>query len=298
MEFYHAATDFFCGQPSAVTLGKFDGLHRGHQKLVDQIIRQKAAGLASVVFVIAPPGVPRILTSQEMHRKLESKGVDCLIECPYVPEILSMSPEQFLKDVLIQKLHARYLAVGTDFHFGYQRSGDADFLRSMQSKYHFRTDVIEKECFENREISSTYVREAMKKGEIELVSHLLGYPFSISGTVQHGRQLGRRIGMPTLNLIPPSEKLLPRNGVYYSRTLIDGAIYQSITNIGSKPTVDGTFLGAETYLYDFSEDMYGKEITVELLSFRRPEQRFASVEELKAQMQKDISSGKEYFCEN
>ena len=298
MEYYHATTDFFCRKPSAVTLGKFDGLHRGNQKLVNQINRQKTAGLTSVVFVIAPPGVPRILSSQEMYRKLEAAGVDCLIECPYIPEILSMSPEQFLNDVLIRKLHAQYLAVGTDFRFGYRRSGDADFLCSMQSKYHFRTDVIQKECFGNREISSTYIREAMKNGDMELADNLLGYPFSVSGTVQHGRHFGRKIGMPTLNLIPSPGKLLPRNGVYYSRTRLEGKSYQSITNIGSKPTVDGTFLGVETYLYDFSENMYGKEITVEILSFRRPEIKFNSVDELKAQMQKDISSGKEYFREH
>lgn len=298
MRYFHGTTQFGSEQPSAVTLGKFDGLHRGHQKLISHIREQKKSGLASIVFMIAPPGGPRLLTGQEMYRKLEDAGVDCLIECPYIPEILSMGPEQFLKEVLAEKLNAEYLAVGTDFRFGYQRSGDAYFLRSMQEKYHMKVDIIEKECYGEREISSTYVREALEKGEMELAAALLGYPFSVSGVVQHGRQLGRRIGMPTLNLIPESVKLLPPRGVYCTRTFFDGTPYCSITNIGSKPTVDGSFVGVETYLYDFAEDLYGKEITVELLSFRRPERKFSSVEELKAQMEKDINSGKEYFREH
>lgn len=298
MKYFHETMEFYSDAPSAVTLGKFDGLHLGHQKLIEQIKRQKLSGLSSIVFMIAPPDVPRLLTKSEMYQKLEDLGADCLIECPYIPEVLSMRPEQFLEDVLIRKLKARYLAVGTDFRFGYQRSGDADFLVRMQEQYPIHVDVIHKECLDGREISSTYVREAMANGNMELAAKLLGYPFFISGTVRHGKQLGRQLGMPTLNLIPPSEKLLPPNGVYYTRTHYNGNVYRGITNIGSKPTVDGSFIGAETYLYDFSDDLYGKEITVELLSYRRPEQKFHSVDELKTQMQKDILSGKEYFREH
>jgi riboflavin kinase/FMN adenylyltransferase len=298
MRYFHGTTQFYSEQPTAVTLGKFDGLHLGHQKLIGQITAQRSSGLSPVVFVIAPPNIPRLLTRQEMYQKLADCGVDCLIECPYEQEILGMSPEQFLETVLVQKLKAKYLAVGSDFRFGHHRSGDVQFLASRQEQYGMRVDIIEKACLGGREISSTYVREAMKCGDMELVSSLLGSPFSVSGTVQHGRQLGRRIGMPTLNLIPEQGKLLPPNGVYYTKTHYGAQIYNGMTNIGSKPTVDGSFIGVETYLYDFSEDFYGKEIKVELLTFRRPEQKFESVDALKAQMENDIRAGEEYFREH
>ena len=130
---------------------------------------------------------------------------------------------------------------------------------------------------------------------MDLVRELLGRPFAVKGVVRHGRRIGRTLGMPTVNLIPPEEKLLPPNGVYATKTCIDGCFYQGITNIGCKPTVDGSFRGVETYLFDVDMDLYGKEIVTELYSFERPEQKFPSLEALKNQMHRDISFGKEYF---
>lgn len=298
MRYFYGTTDFYSEVPTAVTLGKFDGLHLGHQKLIGRIRAQKEQGLASAVFVIAPQGVPRLLTSAEKRKKLEEAGIDCLIECPFVPEILNMGPDEFVSEVLVKKLKTKYLAVGTDFRFGRERSGDAAFLLAGQERYGVHTDVIEKERLGERVISSTYVREAMQEGNMELANDLLGYRYSVAGIVQHGRQLGRRIGMPTVNLIPEKDKLLPPNGVYFTRVLCEGSSYRGVTNIGCKPTVDGSFTGVETYLYDFTGELYGRQIVVELLSFRRPERRFDSVDELKEQMQKDILSGKEYFREH
>ena len=243
------------------------------------------------------PVFPRLLTRAEKRKKLEDAGVDCLVECPFISEILSMGPEQFMTEVLLKKLKAAYLTVGTDFRFGYQRSGDVLFLKNHQEAYGIQVDVIEKERMNDRVISSTYVREAMREGKMELAQKLLGYPYSVTGTVRHGRQLGRTIGMPTVNLVPEMDKLLPPNGVYFSRVRIEGTCYRGITNIGCKPTVNGDFIGVETYLYDFSGELYDKEIVVELLSFRRPERRFESLEKLKEQMHRDILCGKEYFRE-
>lgn len=297
MQYFEGTTEFYSDVPTAVTLGKFEGLHRGHQKLIHCVKEQKISGLAGTVFVIAPQGIGRLLTKAEKRRRLEEMEIDLVVDCPFIPEILSMEPEQFVSEILVDKLKAKYIVVGTDFRFGYRRSGDALFLKSLQEKYGIKVEIVEKECRGPREISSTYVREAMQKGEMELVSELLGYPYSVSGTVQHGKQLGRRIGMPTVNLIPEPDKLLPPNGVYYTRVTSDGKYYCGITNIGCKPTVDGSFVGVETYLYDFDGNLYGKDITVELLAFRRPEMKFISVEELKAQMERDIQAGKEYFRE-
>lgn len=297
MRYFEGTTEFYSEVPTAVTLGKFDGLHRGHQKLIRCVKAQKVSGLAGTVFVIAPQGSGRLLTKTEKRKCLEEMGIDLLIDCPFIPEILSMEPEQFVSKILVEKLKAKYVVVGTDFRFGYRRSGDAWLLKSLQEKYGIRVEIIEKECRGSREISSTYIREAMQAGEMGLVSELLGYPYSVAGTVQHGKQLGRRIGMPTVNLVPEQDKLLPPNGVYYTGVKSEGRYYHGITNIGCKPTVDGSFIGVETYLYDFDGNLYGKDITVELLAFRRPEMKFSSVEELKAQMERDIQAGKEYFRE-
>jgi riboflavin kinase/FMN adenylyltransferase len=206
-----------------------------------------------------------------------------------------MEPEEFISEILVKKLRASYIVVGTDFRFGHHRHGDVQLLHDLQEKYNYTVRIIEKECYGDREISSTYVREALSKAEMELVSALLGYDYPVRGVIEHGKQLGRTIGMPTINLIPAEKKLLPPHGVYFSHAVIDGRTYNGVTNIGSKPTVDGSFVGVETYLFGTEEDLYGREAEIRLLSFRRPEMKFASVEELKARMESDIQAGREYF---
>ena len=239
--------------------------------------------------------VEYLLSPEEKKERLERYNIDYLIRCPFIPEILGMEPETFVKEVLKERLHAKYVVVGTDFHFGHNRKGNAGFLKTLEEAYDMKVIVMEKECFNGREISSTYIRESLALGNMELVGELLGYEYPVSGIVQHGKKLGRRLGMPTVNLIPEPGKLLPPCGVYYSDVFSGGNQYCGVTNIGYKPTVDGSFLGVETYLYDFHQDVYGKEATVCLRHYERPEQKFDSVESLKQQMQKDIQLGKQYF---
>lgn len=295
MKYIHDPTEFYSDVPSAVTLGKFDGLHRGHQKLLRQIAKLQTRGYAGIVFTIAPWDAPVLLTDREKREMLEAYGMDCMIRCPYTPEILSMEPEEFISRILVKNLKAKYIVVGTDFRFGYRRSGDAALLELLQKKYGYKVCVLDKECYQGREISSTYVREALAGADMELVNTLLGYDYIVRGVVQHGRQLGRKIGMPTINLIPEELKLLPPPGVYYSEVSCGDSSYHGVTNIGYKPTVDGSFLGVETYLYGTDQNLYGCEVEVRLLKFRRPECKFASVDELKEKMQSDISAGKEFF---
>lgn len=295
MRYISDTTEFYSERPSAVTLGKFDGLHRGHQKLIREVLRLQKKGLYGIVFTIAPDQVPVLLTPEEKRKVTEAYGIDCMIRCPFVPEVLSMEPEAFVADVLIKKLKAEYVVVGTDFRFGCKRSGDVKLLEQLQEKYGFKLIVLAKECYVSREISSTYVREALAESDMELVHELLGIWYPVYGVIEHGKQLGRRIGMPTINMIPESRKLLPRPGVYYSQVEVGGLNCQGVTNIGYKPTVDGSFLGVETYLYGVNEDLYGLDAKVQILKFCRPEQKFASIEELKAQMEQDIRSGEEYF---
>ncbi len=295
MKYIENTTDFYSEMPSAVTLGKFDGLHRGHQKLIRRLLQFQEEGYYGIVFTIAPMDNPVLLTAQEKKDMLEEQGIDCMIRCPYIPEILSLEPETFVSEVLIGRLKATQIVVGTDFRFGYRRSGDVQLLKDLQEKYGYKLTVMEKECYDKKPVSSSYIKESLAEADMELVSNLLGYYYPIKGEVQHGRKLGRTIGMPTINQIPDGRKLLPPEGVYYSEVIVDDRKFFGMTNIGYKPTVDGSFRGVETYLFGVNENLYEKTVEVRVRKFRRPEQRFPDVESLKAQMELDIQAGKEFF---
>lgn len=297
MKYFHGTTDFYIEGDTAVTLGKFDGVHRGHQKLMRHIKElEKKQNVSSVCFTLNAKNGPLLLTKEEQKHVVGQMGISYFIDCPFVPEISGMSPRQFVEEILVKRLHAKYITVGTDFRFGHKRAGDVELLKELQSEYGFQVDSLEKEVYQGREISSTYIRETLEQGDMGLAAVLLGRPYSVSGQVQHGRRIGRTLGMPTVNLIPPAEKQLPPNGVYVSKTWVEGTPYPGVTNIGYKPTVGENFRGVETYLFDVDMDLYGADILTELYCFERPEQKFASLEELKAQMHRDISFGKEYFC--
>lgn len=307
MEYIKGTTDFSIEEPSVVTIGKFDGLHVGHQKLLHLVCEKKKDGVKAVVFTFdVPPGaklsgkgMDTLVTNEERCQMLEEQGIDYLIECPFVPEIMSMEPERFVEEVLVGRLKARYIVAGTDCGFGHNRRGDYKLLQKLAPVYGYEVDIVEKVQYQGRDISSTYVREEIAKGNMELANFLLGYTYRISGKVEHGNHLGgTKLDMPTANLFPPEHKLLPPNGVYATKTVVDGKRYEGISNIGTKPTVsEGNVRGIETFLFDFSGDLYGRNITVELYTFERPEMKFASLDELKVQMHKDMEFGKKFFAE-
>lgn len=296
MEYMQGPGGFYVDDDTAVTLGKFDGLHRGHQKLVSRIRELEKQNCKSVVFTLNRMEKGQILTDAERKRMAEKMGVDYLLDCPLTPEIMRMKPEAFVEEILVQRLHARYLVVGTDFRFGYQRQGDYKLLRELQRKYGFTVEVAKKEQYQGRDISSTYIREELAAGHMETVSELLGYSFFLSGEVLHGR--GSSIhGLPTINLTVTTRKLLPPNGVYATRTIIGKVSFPGITNIGCGLGGKKRFRGIETYLFDFERELLGENIEVQFLKFMRPEKRFDRMEALRRQMEADISSGKEYFGE-
>lgn len=282
---------------SAVTLGKFDGIHKGHRKLVENILQQKEYGLKSVLcaFDSASQG---LLTSQERRRILEEMGVDILLECPLSNGLKHMKADAFVKEVLVGDLQAAYVAVGEDFRFGYERKGTPSLLCELGKKHGFQVQILPKEMDGRRKISSTFIREELKHGNMEKVTVLLGYDFIVDGVVKHGRGLGHKLLFPTTNLIPPKDKLMPPNGVYVTVSRFGERVYKGITNIGYKPTVGERFLGVETYLFDCQKDLYGRECSVSFKKFLRPEKKFHSLDLLKEQMQRDIQRGKEYFEEN
>ena len=301
MKIISETLDFWIPEESAITLGKFDGIHKGHQKLMKKVLEKREAGLKSVVFTFGQmPGTVflgnkgrTILTKEERQRHLESMGIDYMVECPFVPQIIQMEPEKFIEEILVNQLHVKYVAVGPDFRFGHNRKGDCRMLQELSSVYGYEVEVLEKECLDDKIISSTYVRDMLEKGEMESVANLLGYPYYVAGTVIHGHKIGRRIGIPTTNLLPDEEKMLPPNGVYLTKTLFEGKEIVGITNIGVKPTISGEQAkGIETHLFEFDGDLYGKELTVEFYAFHRPEQKFESLEQLKAQLAEDIQWGR------
>ena len=280
-----------------ITLGKFDGLHRGHELLMRTVqAESKAHNLKSIVFTFNIP--PRnqvdgtssrvLTTNAEKHMVFEREGIDYLIECPFTPEVMKMAPEDFIAWI-VNRLHVKVIVVGKDFRFGYRRGGDYKLLIQCEERYGYRTIVKEKMQEDGRDISSSYVRERIAMGDIEKANRLLGYPYFICSKVIHGNRIGRTIGIPTINMALDPCKQVPLLGVYVSRVTINGKTYMGVSNIGRKPTISGDNpIGIETYIIGFEGDVYDEILTVELLSFVRPEMKFASIPALQRQMEKDI----------
>lgn len=303
MEIITNTTDFYLDRDTAVAIGKFDGIHIGHRRLLEEIREKKKDGLCTCVFTFDPaPAVlfgqsdgKELTTKEEKHVLFERAGVDILIEFPMNRETAGTTPEVFVTEILAERMRTRFLAAGSDLSFGAGGAGNTEFLRKLGPELGFQVKTIDKVCLEGREVSSTYVRSCVEKGDMKLAEKLLGMPYPVCGTVVKGNQLGRNLGFPTVNLHPEESKLLPPNGVYFSQIRHRDRLYCGISNVGYKPTVTAErVMGLESYLYDFNEDIYGDPIEVYLLEFSRPEQRFESVETLRGQLEKDIEAASLY----
>ena len=305
MRYIYNNSEFELEKASAVTLGKFDGLHAGHKKLIS-IVKEKAAeeNLLSCVFTfdklplsICPQNNQHFITTNAERRAVcERFDVDVEVEMPFTKELLNMEAEDFIAKVIHEQLKSRYVVIGPDFRFGRGRRGCASMLVQYEDTYNYKTIVVEKERYQDREISSTYVRQELREGHIETVNVLLGRTYGIDGVVCHGQSLGRTFDTPTANIYPSITKLLPPSGVYASKTIVDGESYYSITNIGSRPTVSDSYeISVESNIFDFSGDLYGKKITVELVSFIRAQIKFDNIEILKNQIEQDIKFAKNMF---
>lgn len=306
MEIITGTTDFYIQDETAVAIGKFDGVHIGHKRLLQEIIEEKAHGRKACVFTFDPPpsvffgkkGEKELTTKEEKRRIFEFLGIDILVEFPLNEKTAAMLPQVFVTEVLMERMSAGFVAAGTDLSFGAGGAGNAALLKEMAVCAGMEVRIIDKISLDGREVSSTLVREAVEQGDMVLAERLLGEPYAVIGTVLHGNRIGHTLGMPTVNLIPSKEKLLPPCGVYFSGVLLDGKCYKGITNIGYKPTVSENQkeMGVETYLYDYAGDAYGKEIVVNLYEFRRPEQKFDDLSALKRQLEEDMEAGAAFSC--
>ena len=270
MKYFKNTTEFQVTEPTVISLGKFDGIHRGHELLMEQLAKKKKDGLKTAIFTFDIPPKKNVehveakvlTTNEEKMHIFEELGIDYLVECPFTKEIMCMEPEDFIR-MLVEKLSVKCIVAGEDFHFGHNRRGDYEMLRKYAGEYGYEAIILKKMKEDARDISSTFVREEIAAGNIEKANHLLGYHYFVKGVVKHGNRIGRTIGIPTVNLLPPEEKLLPPFGVYVTEVLIDGKRYRGVTNVGCKPTIEGKNpVGVETHLLEFREDVYDQVVTV------------------------------------
>lgn len=285
-------------QNTAIALGKFDGFHRGHQLLLAQVLEWQKRGMTGVIFTFAPAGRQigsgkHIDSHAEKVKQSEDTGIQVLLEYPFSEGFANLQPEEFVDQILIGQLGVRAVAVGSDFHFGKHRSGDAELLKRIGQQKGFEVKIFEKLQEQEQDISSSVIREAIEAGDMERVTACLGHGYRISGPVVHGQALGRTIGIPTANQRVPEDKLVPPYGVYAARIHWKQKVYYGIANLGCKPTVsEKAETGLETYIFAFDRNIYGDDLEVELLHFLRREQKFENLDVLAAQMQTDIREAK------
>ncbi len=295
------------GRPVALTLGKFDGVHRGHQHLIAWLVhRAREEGLASLVITLHPhplevlqPGTPvsYLCTLEERVNLLQALGPDKVAILTFTSELAAMSAHQFVS-LLREELDMRLLVVGPDMALGHQREGDVQALSSLGRELGFWVEVVPLLEEDGQRIGSSAVREALAKGQMERVAHLLGRNYSVQGLVVRGDGRGKGLGFPTANIAVSPEIALPCKGVYVTRAYIGEAGLPACTNIGTRPVFGGDRLTVETYILDFQGDLYGRELKVEFLHRLRDELNFPSVEALVEAMHQDIAHTREFFAQH
>lgn len=279
---------------TAVTLGNFDGLHRGHVKLIREL-KNKALqyNLKTVVYVLEKPynkGLKRILTKEQKIEILSTMGVDYVYFQDFTKAFSNVTADEFVKDILVDRLNMKLAVVGIDYRFGHNRQGDISYLENNADKFGFKVDVVDK----IDGISSTNIRKLIQKGDIREANNLLGRPFCFSGRVIEGLKIGRTIGFRTANLDEQQGLVIPANGVYKTITTYNNNKYKSITNVGNNPTISNLeYKSIETNIFEFDQDIYGENIKVEFLDRIRKEKKFKSVDELVMQIKDDITLCKE-----
>jgi len=291
-------------KPTVVTIGNFDGIHLGHQKILNGVLeRARASNLMAAVLtfyphpsrVLRPEAAPVLLaTLKQRLSGFETAGMDAAVVMRFDAELARVSAEDFVRKYLVEILRARAVMVGGNFKFGHRQLGDVNLLEELGKRGGFQVRVVPPVVIDGVVVSSSAVREALREGRVEEAARLLGRPFALEGEIQPGTGQGRKLVVPTLNLATEQE-CLPKNGVYATQAVVEGKTYQSATNIGVRPTFNGTRLAIESHLIGFDENLTSGRIEVRIHARLRDEQKFASPEALKKQVLRDIDRAKEYF---
>lgn len=283
---------------SVVTIGTFDGVHVGHQKIIKKLVKiAKNKNLQALVLTFFPhprmvlnkdTNIKLINTIDEKYILLNNFGIDHLVVKEFTQEFSRLTALEFVRDILVNKLHVKHIIVGYDHHFGRNRTANIDDLREFGELFDFEVTEISAKDIDDVTISSTKIRKALNEGEIATANKYLGYSFMIMGTVVRGKGLGKTIDFPTANLqVEEPYKLTPKDGSYVIKTRYMSQTVWGMMNIGTNPTVDGNSRSIEMHLFNFNRDIYGEEFTIEILDRLRDEQKFDSIELLKNQLEKD-----------
>ncbi len=292
----YETTDFKIKEPTAVTLGNFDGIHLGHQKLISTVKEySKRDSLKSVVFSFYPHPVTvfktkdnfsTMLDTREKKFVLNNMGVDVLVQYPFTLEFAARSPREFF-DMLVEKTNCKVLVVGENYFFGKDKAGDYHTLKKFGEEKGILVIAIPPIKVDEERVSSSRVRGLIRNADMQGVIELLDKPYFVIGKVADGEKRGRLMDFPTINVLTSPEKLLPPNGVYLTRVALDGKLYTGMTNVGVCPTFDGHQRRVETHIFDFNEIVYGADVMICFYKWLREEQGFSSIKELKSQLERD-----------
>ncbi len=296
MQYIDGIENYRDTQKSVVTFGKFDGLHKGHQKLINKV--QEIAAINNLKSIVCYFDMNRkdlLMTKEDRQHRLQGQ-VDYLVRGVFTEPFRRMSAEDFIRVIVKDRFNADYVVVGADFHFGYGKTGDRRMLNYYSGAYNYKPIILYKECYGEHSISSTYVKDNIRRGNIRLANVMLGYNFNITGVIKPGHQFERTLEYPTFNLEWPANKIIPLNGVYFTRTMIDGIWYNGVSNIGTKPTIsDESELLVKTHVFGYSGNAYGKTVRVEFLQFHRAEVKFPNGYELQECVAQDMKCAMKYF---
>ena len=309
MKIVQNTSNFSIKDQTYVTIGTFDGVHFGHQKIIEKLVQEaKKANKKSVLLTFFPH--PRMVLQKEASLKLintikeranllEKTDLDYLIIHPFSKEFSRMSALKFVRDILVNQLNIFKLIIGYDHHFGKNREGNITQLTEYSHVYNFRVEEIPAQDIDSVSVSSTKIRRALSAGNIKTANNYLGYNFMLNGTVVNGKKLGGTIGYPTANIdIKETYKLIPKTGVYVVQSTIDKKIIFGMMNIGNRPTVNGNHQTIEVHFFDFNQDLYHRNLNIELIYFLRDEQKFDTIDSLVRQLKKDEEIARDYIQNN
>lgn len=302
----HTSLNSYTKAPSVITIGTFDGVHIGHQKIIDRLIKVgQQKGLKSLVLTFFPhprmvlqsdANIKLLNTIEERQNILSHTQLDHLVTKKFTADFANLSAHDYVKDILVDALNAKHIIIGYDHHFGKNRSANINDLKTFGKQFGFEVEEISVQDIEDVAVSSTKIRAALNQGKITVANSYLGYAYYISGTVVKGKGLGKQIGFPTANIhIEENYKLIPKNGVYIVKSTLHNATIYGMMNIGTNPTVNGTSQTIEVNFFNVDENLYDKTLKIELLKRLRDEHKFSSVDALKTQLKIDAQNAHQFI---